>query len=237
MLLRRMIDHVKAQNWMAVGLDFVIVVLGVFIGIQVSNWNDARDEDETEHLILGRLESDFEEIVALEAHYLTTVDEALAASETLLDLILADPSVVGTAELCDLMDPLRAFRPAPAPSATYGQLVANGDMGLLTDEVLREKLARFESQRDTHVVRFDMTMDTSLTLSRPFWSAVGICDAYRRRPNEGLAAQITAIVASADYAGSVSSLLTQHANNSRAHQATKEQAEQVLAHLRSEAAK
>ena len=42
MLLRRVIEHVKVQNWTAVGLDFVIVVVGVFIGIQVSNWNDAR---------------------------------------------------------------------------------------------------------------------------------------------------------------------------------------------------
>jgi hypothetical protein len=34
MLLRRMIEHVKAQNWFAVGLDFFIVVTGVFIGLQ-----------------------------------------------------------------------------------------------------------------------------------------------------------------------------------------------------------
>lgn len=42
MLLRRVIDHVEAQNWTAILIDFVIVVVGVFIGIQVSNWNDDR---------------------------------------------------------------------------------------------------------------------------------------------------------------------------------------------------
>ena len=41
-LLRRITEHIKAQNWMAVGLDFIIVVVGVFIGIQVSNWNDVQ---------------------------------------------------------------------------------------------------------------------------------------------------------------------------------------------------
>lgn len=40
MILRRITEHVKAQNWFAVAIDFVIV--GVFIGIQVSNWNAAR---------------------------------------------------------------------------------------------------------------------------------------------------------------------------------------------------
>jgi hypothetical protein len=42
MILRRLTKHVKDQNWFAVALDFVIVVVGVFIGIQVANWNDAR---------------------------------------------------------------------------------------------------------------------------------------------------------------------------------------------------
>ena len=44
MLLRRITKHVKDQNWLAVGIDFFIVVVGVFIGIQVANWNDARVE-------------------------------------------------------------------------------------------------------------------------------------------------------------------------------------------------
>lgn len=44
MILRRVIAHVKAQNWFAVAIDFVIVVLGVFIGIQVANWNAARQQ-------------------------------------------------------------------------------------------------------------------------------------------------------------------------------------------------
>jgi hypothetical protein len=53
MILRRVIEHVNAQNWTAVALDFVTVVAGVFIGIQVSNWNDARQDkaDEAAALI------------------------------------------------------------------------------------------------------------------------------------------------------------------------------------------
>lgn len=44
MLLRRITKHVKDQNWFAVGIDFVIVVFGVFIGIQFANWNDAQSD-------------------------------------------------------------------------------------------------------------------------------------------------------------------------------------------------
>ena len=42
MILRSITRHVRDQNWFAVGLDFLIVIVGVFIGIQVSNWNEER---------------------------------------------------------------------------------------------------------------------------------------------------------------------------------------------------
>ena len=42
MLLRRITQHVQNQNWFAVFIDFLIVVVGVFIGIQVANWNETQ---------------------------------------------------------------------------------------------------------------------------------------------------------------------------------------------------
>ena len=39
MLLRRVIRHVRKQEWTAVGIDFLIVVIGVLLAMQVSNWN------------------------------------------------------------------------------------------------------------------------------------------------------------------------------------------------------
>lgn len=41
MMLRRVIAHFRRQEWTAIALDFFIVVFGVCIGIQVSNWNGA----------------------------------------------------------------------------------------------------------------------------------------------------------------------------------------------------
>ena len=50
MLLRRLTRHLLEQNWIAVGLDFLIVAVGVFIGIKVANWNETRAEREIELL-------------------------------------------------------------------------------------------------------------------------------------------------------------------------------------------
>jgi hypothetical protein len=55
MILRSVTRHVRDQNWFAVGIDFLIVVVGVFIGIQVANWNEARVQQERERVLLGEL--------------------------------------------------------------------------------------------------------------------------------------------------------------------------------------
>lgn len=67
MILRRVMEHVKDQNWFAVGIDFVIVVFGVFIGIQVANFNAARIEAKRADSFLQRLHQDVsDDIVMLE---------------------------------------------------------------------------------------------------------------------------------------------------------------------------
>jgi hypothetical protein len=44
MLLRRVTKHVKDQNWFAVALDFFIVVVGILIAFQITNWSSARED-------------------------------------------------------------------------------------------------------------------------------------------------------------------------------------------------
>lgn len=45
-------------------LDFVIVVVGVYIGIQAANWNDERHAQEERAISLDRLHSEAEMSVA-----------------------------------------------------------------------------------------------------------------------------------------------------------------------------
>src|SRR4051812_5033543 len=55
MVLRRVVEHAKTQNWFAVTLDFFIVVVGVFVGIEVANWNQARQDRHEERRYYGQL--------------------------------------------------------------------------------------------------------------------------------------------------------------------------------------
>ena len=60
MILRRLMQYLSEQNWLAVAIDFIIVVTGVFIGIQAANWNEARAAQARAHGFLERIASDLE---------------------------------------------------------------------------------------------------------------------------------------------------------------------------------
>ncbi|NND72838.1 MAG: hypothetical protein HKN43_14770 [Rhodothermales bacterium] len=63
MILRRVVKHIRNQEWTAIGIDLVIVVLGVFLGIQLGNWNEAQDEAARERFLLAELRVEIAESI------------------------------------------------------------------------------------------------------------------------------------------------------------------------------
>ncbi|MEM7430358.1 MAG: hypothetical protein AAF351_00335 [Pseudomonadota bacterium] len=87
MLFRRIAGHIKNQDWLAVALDFVIVVVGVFIGIQVANWNDARTEYQQETSALIALRDELQASIATTQSRAKAYAQAAAAGRRSLAFI------------------------------------------------------------------------------------------------------------------------------------------------------
>ena len=81
MLLRSISKHVKEQNWFAVGLDFLIVVIGVFIGIQVANWNDSRAFKQKETELLFELKEQIESNILSTSKKFDAYSQVVAAGK------------------------------------------------------------------------------------------------------------------------------------------------------------
>ena len=86
MILRRLTENLRAQNWTAITIEFLIVVIGVFIGTQVANWNQERiARGETERMLeqlVPELQSQLEYYDNVRTYYATSrryADQALAA--------------------------------------------------------------------------------------------------------------------------------------------------------------
>lgn len=152
MILRRVIDHFRKQEWTAIALDLIIVVVGVFIGIQVSNWNAERQDRIQQGIVETRLRDDFR-VLGQE------LDEAQAYSKRVslsLD-ILHDTLVRGAARPQDDVAIKFAIRRGYSHptfirhSPTYTELVANGRLDLVKDDGLRMALARYDEQSQNRV--------------------------------------------------------------------------------------
>jgi len=159
MILRRVMEHVRTQNWFAVGLDFVIVVVGVFIGIQVSNWNESRLGAEQQRRHIERLSADFHAIKRRIDAHLVTFEEIIEATEYIQQLLgLSEAEfrefAVDPERLQDAVARLYHMRIPPGSSATYLEMVAAGQLSALGNAALRDKLADYERLTGIHMEAF-----------------------------------------------------------------------------------
>src|SRR6185295_19530281 len=137
MISRRIAEHVKVHNWFAVAIDFVIVVVGVFIGLQVQEWNTARQARARGQTYSARLTDDlryeawnYEYLIAYYKEVRENAERALAA-------MTAGPA------LSDEQFLITAYRASQyifneTRRSTYDEMIATGDIGLIADQRLRE---------------------------------------------------------------------------------------------------
>ncbi|MEM8601071.1 MAG: DUF6090 family protein [Bacteroidota bacterium] len=113
-ILGRLSQAVREQNWFAVALELGIVVLGVFIGLQVNNWNASRVDRAEERALLLQIQ---ESLAADRAELIQGRDR--------LDDALSD--------LTELRDHLQAGRPYdPGLDQKFGRMYGAVGIGLKT---------------------------------------------------------------------------------------------------------
>lgn len=85
MILRRVTHHMKAQNWSAIAIEFVLVVLGVFLGIVAANWNEERLEKRETARMLMQLAPELD----LQLRFFETAKRYYATTRHYADVALA----------------------------------------------------------------------------------------------------------------------------------------------------
>lgn len=142
MIVRRLREHVSHHNWFAVAVDFIIVVLGVFVGIQASNWNQARVERrqarEYRSMLLDDLETNLRDLTARRRYYEWVRAEGLAT----LAALQRPSGELGERFLIDAYQASQ-IQPWALKRNTYDQIVSVGAMGNLGSPLLRDQVANY----------------------------------------------------------------------------------------------
>jgi hypothetical protein len=146
MVLRNLAGRVRERDWQAVVIEVLIVVAGVFIGLQVSNWNEDRKEAARgdEYLLrlnaellqdvdgLGLIHGFWEQVGAYGAAALAYAESGAlqqgSAWQTLLSYYQASQ-----------------VWPYRKPDVTFQEIRSTGSLLLIRNETLRAEIARHYS--------------------------------------------------------------------------------------------
>ena len=149
MILRRITEHVNDQNWFAITIDFVIVVFGVFIGLQVANWNEARNDRADEAVFLQDLHDDIllasqqsartEAIRFLQAKDLETSAELIFGGDSYRELTEGECTAIAFSHTNNVS---RSRLPALI------HLQSAGRMGIISDRLLTRELAELTQRHE-----------------------------------------------------------------------------------------
>ncbi len=143
MILRRLADAIREQNWFTVVLEVLIVVVGIFVGLQMDDWNERRKERVMEREYLERLLADAE----------NSVDSIRATVQSLDSLIDDSTLVLGALQTGKLggedksayhiaVVDFAAMPPSQSDLTTIYELQSAGRLSIIRNVELRGLLGR-----------------------------------------------------------------------------------------------
>ena len=82
MRLRRLQEHLRTYNWLAVALDFLIVVLGVYVAMWAGDLQASYERRQRTEQVVAALRQDLRDSIAVEAVFEKTLNAAFGAFES-----------------------------------------------------------------------------------------------------------------------------------------------------------
>jgi hypothetical protein len=149
MILRELADAIRQQNWFTVVLEVLIVVAGIFIGLQVDDWNSLRKDRTDERSYLIRLHDEIMNAESLSERLLTRRIERQKIAFSVLDTVFSEE---GSATLSDseclTIGSLNFYNIAVTGLSAVDELTASGRMDILRDAELRAALGALKQAQE-----------------------------------------------------------------------------------------
>lgn len=139
-MLHRFVGNLRRQDWTAVSVELVVVILGVFIGVQASNWNADRATDQDSKVFTARLKAD------LRAEAFAYELSLSYYGQVLVNARRAEAALSGRTQMSDEALLAAAYRATQyvttnRRSTTWDELASTGNIGLIRDTALRQLAA------------------------------------------------------------------------------------------------
>lgn len=178
MILRRLSTAFRKQDWFTVGVETLIVVFGVFIGLQVNNWNAASQDRAREAIVLEQLASEFTWVVEEGKRAQAEAEASLAATRDVLKAIREGEEPDDGKAFLKTLGLAGGFVSGPPEPVTLVELMSGGGgLSTLTSPDLRTALIRYH---ETALYQRELS---GLTLQRVSAPHDGFHDAIHVNPD------------------------------------------------------
>jgi len=148
MLLRGISTHIRAQNWFAVALALLVVVVGLFLGLQIDTWWEGQKEARIESTYLQEIREDFELNKSSLHEQISDVEQIIRSMIVLHEqstLVEPSLSIMELNENFSLINNMPTFVIA---TRAYVNLTGSGDLKLLRNRRLKNLLAAYYAAAD-----------------------------------------------------------------------------------------
>ena len=143
MILRKLAEAITEQNWFTVMLEVLIVVVGIFIGLQADDWNQERRDRIDEQLYLAELMEDFEANQTSLDQMTEQLKGILVAMNGLMEQSALEAPTWSVQELnaaIRRMQEMPFFLPV---SRAYDNLTGSGELQILQSRALKNTFALY----------------------------------------------------------------------------------------------
>ncbi len=169
MILRRVIKHFRNQEWTAIFLDFVIVVVGVFMGFQVQQWATNAGQRVSETNYLDRLHGEVVQLTQDRFRLIADVQENQSALTSVVAVLQnqTDRQTLTDTE-CEAIAESHIYSNPTADLPTIAELLSTGRFDALQAKDVRSAITQFNQSALSGGDVIDAVNRNILTLARVF---------------------------------------------------------------------
>jgi hypothetical protein len=196
--VRRISDELRQMRWAQVVIELLLLVVGILIALAVDDWVQSRRDARSERQYLQLLVRDLERDDEIIREFITFEDRQVADGVTAYRALRGAADIEDKEAVAGSMSRLMSRRTLRLVRATYSDMVSTGNLRLIGNNALRDRIITYYETSDRRTAIVDRNnqffvdqvyaahlLDTGLIAPRPNNNLPGISAAM-----EALAARI-----------------------------------------------
>ncbi len=144
MILGRIAHAIRHQNWSQIIVEVLIVIVGIFLGLQVQNWYEDKADRQAEKTYLNRMHTEASDVIEQARLFNEARGKILKNLHTLSDLLIADAEIAEfTNNHCASLALSHVYANRTVQLPTVSELTSSGGLELIENGNVRNAMAKY----------------------------------------------------------------------------------------------